>query len=329
MRLGILTGFSNNHRYYLEACTTLGVDYELIDIIADDWIERVMQSECELYLCRPPSKFQERKSMYDERLYVMKTMLNKKLYPTYDELFIYENKKMMQYFMRINNYPHLKTNIFYRKQDYLAFVASASYPFVFKTNIGSSAQGVEIVQGRRRAEAIGHKVFGRFSEKLAPGYTPQKTGKLFPVTATGCLQKHYAIVQEYLDFEWEWRIIKIGKSYFGHRKLVKDGFASGSKLKGWGAPPKSLLYLVKEMAETHHFLSLAVDIFESRTGEFYINEIQSIFGSTGDSQMHIDNEPGRFVFEDGDFRFEKGVFNQHCSYLLRVQHALELVSGGA
>lgn len=325
MKFGIFTGFSRNHHYYISACEELGIDYELIDIIADDWIEILKNSNCDIYFCRPPSKFQERKSMYDERLYFATRYLNKRIYPTYDELFIYENKKMMQYLMRLYDYPHLRTMIFYRKIEFMQFIEETKYPFVFKTNIGSSSQGVEIVKGKNRAKSIAHQVFGRVNEKLAPGFTPQKTGKIIGVQAKGCLQRHFVIAQEFLDFVWEWRIIRIGNSYFGQRKLVKDGFASGSKLKGWGAPPLELLHLVKRMAEENHFHSLAVDIFESKSGAFYINEIQSIFGSTGDSQMYVDDRPGRYVFTEGEFVFEEGVFNQHCSYLLRVKHAVELL----
>ena len=71
---------------------------------------------------------------------------------------------------------------------------------------------------------------------------------------------------------------------------------------------------------------MALDVFETVDNQFCINEIQSIFGSYDDSQMYINGRPGRYVYMDGNFIFEEGRFNRHGSYLLRVQHFLEILS---
>ena len=325
MKLGIFTAFRGLHKYYVRSCEELGIEYELIDIIGDNWLEEVQNSDCDGFLCRPPSKFQERKSMYDEKLYMINKLMNKPIYPSYEELFIYENKKMMYYFMKLNNYPHVETHVFYRKKDFLKYIETAHFPLVFKTNIGSTAKGVEFIKSKRRAKNIANKLFGFLSEKLARGFTPQTTGKIIPVKAIGNNQKHYILVQKFEGIKWEWRIIKIGNSYFGHKKLLNNGFASGSGKVGREDPPKELLYMVKKISEENNFYSLDLDIFETKDDRFLINEIQSIFGAIKDSQMHINGIPGRYTFVDNDFKFEEGVFNKHASFMLRVEDFVSIL----
>lgn len=133
------------------------------------------------------------------------------------------------------------------------------------------------------------------------------------------------LVQEYHELKWEWRMINIGDFYFGHQKLLLDGFASGSKMKGWLAPPVELLEMLRKIMETGGFHSMAVDIFETKTGEYLVNEMQSLFGFYLDYQMKIDDIEGAYVREGGEFRFKPGNWNFHGSYPLRVHHFLQLL----
>ena len=45
MKLGILTAFRGLHKYYERSCKELNIDYELIDIIGDDWLDEVQNSD--------------------------------------------------------------------------------------------------------------------------------------------------------------------------------------------------------------------------------------------------------------------------------------------
>lgn len=325
MKLGILRAFSEQHKYYVRACEELNIEYQIIDIISNNWLEEVLNSDCDGFLCRPPSKFQERKSMFDEKLYIIDKYLKKPIYPSYDELLIYENKKMMDYWLTLNNIKHTKTYIFYDKVEYENFIKTAKFPLVFKTNIGSTAKGVKILKNKSSALNIGNKIFGALNSKLAKGYTPQRTGKLISLPAIGCAQKHFIILQELIDVLWEWRMVKIADSYFGHKKMLKGSFASGSKLKGWDNPPEKLLFLTKEICEKGNFLSMNVDIFEDSHGDFYVNELQAIFGQSTEHLMLLNGKAGRYVFQEGKFIFEEGSFNQNASFNLRVKHFVKIL----
>ena len=325
MKLGIFTAFRNLHKYYVRSCEELGIEYEIIDIISSNWLKDVMESDCDGFLCRPPSKFQERKSMYDEKLYLINKLLKKPIYPSYEELFIYENKKMMSYWLELNNFPHAETKVFYKKKECLDFLNTCEMPIVIKSNIGSTAKGVEIIKSKIKAKRIAIKIFGYFNTKLAKGHTTTTTGKVMKFKASGTIQKHFMIIQKFEKIKWEWRMIKIGNSYFGHKKLLDGQFASGSKLKGWDEPSKELLFLTKEICDKGKFLSMNVDVFETTEGNLLVNELQSIWGQSTEHLMYVNGKPGRFIFRDNDFHFEEGNFTKYSSYFLRTKHFLEIL----
>ncbi|PHS36977.1 MAG: hypothetical protein COB07_11665 [Sulfurovum sp.] len=332
MKLGILKAWDKlHHRHYVDACKALKVDYEVIDILSANWIDKVKTSGCDGFLCRPPCDFQERKSIYDEKIYFINKFLDKPIYPSFDEQFIYENKRNMASFLEIMGFPHPKTNVFSRKEDALQYIESCLYPIVFKSNVGASATGVTIVRDKQHAKKIILSVFGRFNSLLTFGKIMfLKSNKLYGLKfpAFGSIQKHYVIIQEYHKIKWEWRIIKIGDSYFGHQKLLTGDFASGSGIDavGWIDPPKELLLLVKEVCEKGKFLSMSVDIFETVNGEYLINELQTHFGAYDRPQMYIDGVAGRYIFENGLFVFEEGEdFNKFRNNILRVEHFMALL----
>ncbi len=326
MKLGIFTSFDKYTKNYIRSCEELGVDFELIDIIAPNWLTSINKSNCDGFLCRPPSKFFERKSMFDERLYILNKILKKPIYPSYDELFIYENKRLMSYWLDLYNFPKADTYVFYRKRDFKKFIEEyEDFPIVIKSNTGSTSKGVRIVKTKRAANKIANRAFGLFEPKLARGYTSITTGKIISLPSWGSREKHFVLAQKFEKIKWEWRVIKIDESYFSHKKLLVGDFASGSLKKEYGKAPDELFFLVKDICDKGNFCSMDVDIFETEDGRFLINELQSLFGQYSEDILYIDGVPGRMVFKDNKFVFEEGHFNQHKSYKLRVEHFIKIL----
>lgn len=326
MKLGIFKAWNDKDwQSYESACIDLNIEYEIIDLLASNWIEIIKNSDCDGFLCRPPCDIQERKSIYDEKLYFITHYMNKKIYPSYDELFIYENKRNMSYFLETFGYPHPKTRVFSRKEDAVSFVDSCKYPIVFKSNIGAGASGVNIVKSKGEASQIINQVFGRLHPRFTFGKVIWTKYKNLPLPTVGLNQKHFLVAQDFYPIKWEWRIIKIGNAYAGHQKLLKGEFASGSDLVGWVRPPNELFSLVKKVTEENNFHSVAIDIFETTDGKYLINEIQSIFGSYKHYQMMVDEKKGIFEYKGGDFVFKEGEYHQNNSNNLRVKHFVELL----
>lgn len=326
MKLGILKEFLNEHEKYIKACEDLNIEYEVIDIISSDWLRNVKDADCDGLLVRPSYKKEVWKTMYTERLYFLNKILNIPIYPSYNEILVYENKKNMAYWLETYEIKHPKTWIFYSKKEALMFAdAYDHYPLVFKTNIGSAAIGVEFVKTKEEAKKIISKMFTTHTF-YNRGYTKWKKTKYgLSVPLMDDKQYNYVIFQEKIDVKTEWRMIKIGDSYFGHQKLSDGEFHSGSNLVGWVEPPERLLDFAKEICDKGDFRSMDIDVFEDAAGTYHVNELQTVFGSYDDSQMYIDGIPGRFIHENGKWEFEKGYYNQNGSNNLRVADFVSLL----
>ena len=321
MKLGILTGYID-WEMYIKACEELKIDYIIVDILSPEWMQNLkkVQNNIDGFLCRPPCRSQEHKNIYDERLYFIKEYFKIPMYPNFNSLFIYENKRNMAAFLEYFNFPHVETHVFTDKDSARKFIKQAQYPLVQKSNIGAAGAGVTIIRNKHKARRITNRIFGIINSVFARGLPPIVKKYGIPFRLTGCSQKNYMIIQPFYKIKWEWRILKIGNSYFGHQKLLKGDKASGSGLVGWVSPPEALLYLVKDICEKGKFDVMDVDIFETVDGKFLVNELQAIFGSYLPYQMKIDNKPGMFIYtENNGFTFEEGEFNRYNSKLLFVE----------
>lgn len=333
MKIGIFTSFNKDATIQnaINSCKDLGVEYEVVDITSSDWLHNVQQSDCDGFFCPSTCASQELKTIQDERYYFVSQIMHKPIYPDYTGLYIHESKRNMAAWLELNGYSHASTKVFTNREEALAYLNNCSYPIVVKSNLGSAASKVLIVSSRVKARKIAKKCLENSRVKfLYPGfaYRMRFHHKFLPrVKDVRNRQKDYFLVQNFIkDIKYEWRILKIGDNYFGHQKLLSDGFASGSGLVGWVAPPKELLELVRTLCEKGGFLCMDVDIFETQQGVYYINELQSFFGSYLDYQMCIDGHHGRYVYRDGKFVFEEGDFNVYGSTKLKIEHFIQLLS---
>ena len=311
--LGIIEDFMGTHAIYEAACLELGVPYKLIDISGDLWEKAINDCICDIFLVWPFPYNSAIKQMYDERLRVMVEHMNKIIFPSYEALWLYESKRRTNYWLNVNKVPHPRTFIFFNKTKALNFLKKASFPLVFKTDLGATASGVEIVYEEKNAKRLINVCFGR-------GYL--RKGCVWNDRSQGCI-----LFQEYISNVKEWRMVRIGDSFFGHQKLKKGEFHSGSKLIGWDKPPRELLDFCRDVTNKGSFLSMDLDVFETEEGEYLVNELQALFGSANAHQMYIDGKPGRFLYDEelDSWNFEKGDFCRNILCNLRVETVLNLV----
>lgn len=332
MKIGIFTSFQGE--IYVEnavkSCQELGVDYEVIDILSPDWIKNVNNSDCDGFFCPSNCVSQEKKTIQDERYYFVSQIMKRPIYPDFLGLYIHENKRNMAAWLELNGYTHAMTKVFTDKKSAVEYLSSCSYPIVVKANVGSGASKVRIVKKRSKAIRMAKKcfpkyLFGKNLSIFSPGLYYH--GKKLHLPDLHNPQKDYFLIQEFIpDILHEWRILKIGNNYFGHQKLLKGDFASGSGMVGWVAPPRHLLDMVRELCEKGGFQCMDVDIFETKEGKFIINELQASFGSYLDYQMSIDGKPGRYKYIDGEYVFEEGKFNVFGSTKLKIEHFMEILN---
>ncbi len=330
-----------DHDYWIQSCEKYKkeVEYRIVNIALSSWFEDIQSSSFDWILTKPSNISSQYKQLYDERLEILHN-LNYKIFPTYTEVKIYENKRYLSYWLKANDVPHPKSFVFYSKKEAKSFVKKQKLPIVGKINIGASGRGVKIFKEESFALnyiddcfskgiraftgpnlSKGNK-FKRFITAIKnPKYLVSRL-KIYHTVAND-LQKGFVFFQEYIKHDFEWRVVRIGESYFAHQKMVHNEKASGTLIKGYINPPLSLLDFVKEITDKHNFKSQAVDVFE-KDGSYLVNEIQCIFGQSDPYQMLVNNKPGRFVFENNQWIFEEGMFNTNKSYDLRLETIISM-----
>ena len=287
------------------ACEKKGISFAVIDISDADWMEKIQLEKPDILLTRPSGLTAPFKIMYDERLQIAVNELKIPCFPTLPEVLIYENKKYFSYWLKANQVPHPQTFVFYKKEEALNWANQRkTFPIVAKTNIGASGSGVKILhQVSDLANYISETFSGKGASKrvgpnLKKGRILQRTFKLLLKPAklknkvdvykarALDVQKDFVLFQEHIPHTFEWRVVRLGNSFFAHKKMMQGEMTSGSLLKDYGNPPLELLDFVRELTDKHHFFSQAVDIFESPSG-FLVNEMQCIFGQSDTFQMMV------------------------------------------
>ncbi|MFM7814978.1 MAG: RimK family alpha-L-glutamate ligase, partial [Flavobacteriales bacterium] len=293
----------------------------------------------DVLLSKPGAFTSSFKELYDERIHILSESLGYEIFPSPTEVFIYENKRYLSFWLKANNIPHPKTFVSYHAAETQSFLDATSYPIVAKTNIGASGSGVVVLKSKVEAEAYAKNVFSGRGAAKRTGPDLKKgnyIGRLFNLLKSpGRLRKKLAqyselskdkqttfvIFQEYVPHTFEWRVVRIGESFFAHKKLMSGEKASGSLLKNYDAPPLDLFDFAKAITDKHKLFSQALDIFESDRG-YLINEMQCIFGQSDPYQMLVNGQPGRYQHVNGSWQFEPGDFNTHESYDLRIAHLI-------
>jgi hypothetical protein len=310
-RIGVIRDAFRNHESFIAACQQRKVAYCTLDLFASDWLRQVRDSQCAAFVAWPSEFIAEWKSMYDERLRVLTHDLRKLLYPSYDALWLYGSKQRTQDWLEAHGYPHPKTWVFYEEAEAVAFLARTPPPLVVKLDIGAAADAVWIVRSAEEARRL-----------LRRGFSKGLAGKKWVV---GARQWRHLLFQEFLGEVREWRMIRIGDSYFGHEKGRLGQFHSGSGKVGWFDPPLAALNLLHEVTEQGNFRSMAMDVFQTPDGKLWVNELQSVFGARVPSQMYINGVPGRYRCQRGGFVFEEGLFCRNSCCDLRIEDLINIL----
>ncbi|HOX77107.1 MAG TPA: hypothetical protein PLW31_03630 [Bacteroidales bacterium] len=329
-----------------QACEKSGIPCEIINLTASDWLSQVLNEKYDFFLMKPPGNLSHFKTLYDERHYIISKVLKLKTFPSYEECFIYENKKLLSYFLEAQGIPHPKTSVFYDLHEAHEFLSKTTFPLVAKTSIGASGSGVTIIRSKDNALKYVSKAFSKKGIKRQfgpnrntgtpgkwlgkalkePRYFVKRLKVYFSIHKHG--ERDFVIFQEYIPHAFEWRAVRIGDSYFAHQKVKVGDKASGSKGIDYVNPPESLLNFIKDLCETNRFNFMAIDIFEDGKGGYLVNELQTLFGHVQDYILSIDGRIGRFRFLNNQWVFEEGNFNTNESYDLRLETALSLYKNG-
>lgn len=313
--LGIIRELFNYHKDYIRACRELGISYRIIDITGSDWLSVIKKTDCDAFLVWPTTIPVAYKALFDDRLRIMVEEVGKIIYPSLKELWLYESKLRTRDWLDANKIAYPETWVFYDRQEALDWIAEQKLPLVFKTSTGSSASGVHILKNDKQIRKLIRQAFAEGIQHPRMGPFERQRGSVY--------------LQEYLPNVKEWRMVRIGDSYFGYRKEKGEGeFHSASHTWSWLDPPRPLLDMLRQVTEKGGFTSMDVDIFETEDGQLLVNELQTVFGATTPAdQLRVDGRPGRYLYDSETERdkwiFEEGDFSRNACANLRVEYLLK------
>jgi hypothetical protein len=349
-RLVILANESrDDHSLWVKACENHAqqIDYSIVGLSVNDWLEQVKAvSPCDYLLARPPGLTASFKQLYDERLFILAKVLGLPVYPTFEECLVYENKRLLAYWLQAHGVPHPRTRVFYERREAAEEIKTASWPQVAKLNIGASGSGVTILHNLNEASRFVDKAFS--DEGIARRWGPnlERGGVLrrglhyvrYPGDIAKKLriyrnvrsdrQRGFLVLQDFVPHRFEWRCVRIGDSFFAHKKIVMGEKASGSLEKGYEDPPLSVLDFVAAVTDRMRFHCQAVDLFEAPGGDYLVNEMQCMFGQSDPYQMLVGGRPGRYRKKGGRWVFEEGDFARNACFDLRLEHVLKKITAG-
>ena len=326
-RVCIIKDWMLRHAYYEAACLELGVPYTILDFTTADWVEKFANDASFVYLLRPFVLATLWRTVYEERAFMLARVMQKNLFPNFEELWMYESKRRCASLLQYHGIPHPRTWVFFSRAQAREFLATARYPLIFKTDLGSDAVGVRVLRDRAAGEQVVRVCFGR---GFASGFYDPR-------------DRNYGQVffQEHLGEVREWRVIRIGDSYFAYEKGKQGQFHSGSKVVHFGEPPTGLLEFARQNLDKLGLTCIALDVFLDPAQRFFVNEIQTYYGAneTGgiyfengqpvqleDNQtveMMINGTAGRYFYNAGLWQFEVGDFSRNAGCNLRVKLAFQ------
>ena len=333
----------DSYRWEESLRNCLSVDFDCIDFTSDDWFEKCMNESYDAFVAKPPGKTSGYKQLYDERIKILDNAVDSIVYPTIDEILIYESKRYLSYYLKAKKIPYPRTWVFYKKKEAELFFKTANYPIVGKINIGAAGNGVTIIKSKGAAHEYAKKAFSNsgIGAKVGPKFGKVSLAKRvkkvikdpsfikkrlsYYKEISDDKQRGFILLQEFIEHDFEWRCVRIGESFFAHKKVAVKGRASGTLEKGYENPPEELLDFIKKISDKNNLTSLAIDVFESPNRRGYlINEMQTIFGQSDSFQMKVNGKIGRYIYSDG-WQFEEGDFNTNESYDLRLKHVISLL----
>jgi hypothetical protein len=283
-------------------------------MFSPDWQNTVANSGCDAFLIWPSAGVSIWKEMVDDKLRILAEELGRIVFPSVKESWLYENKNRTQDWLRANKIPQPRTWLFFDKNAAVQFADTCQLPIIYKTNLGSTASGVKVFRDRNKLKDFVENAFTK-------GFVPNGHHPLDKNWGRVYLQEHMGDVEE-------WRMIRIGDSFFGYRKERVGEFHSGSHKWSWLDPGKDLLDFTKIVTDKGNFRSMDVDIFRTKSGDLFVNELQTVFGATTPKEMlMIDGVEGRYINKNEQWIFEPGNFSDNQCSNMRVEYLVTEILG--
>lgn len=274
------------------------IEYTYYDVFRSDWIEKGKSFDIIMWhVNSTPSDLY----IAESKIYILEKILGKMCFPSFHEIWQYEDKNRASYLYKSYNLPEIPTFTTNSSMEAMEQIKNFKYPIVSKVNTGAGSTGVEKINKFREARKYVKKTFGIKGRKT-----------LYPYLR----QKDYILFQEYIDdAEFDLRVMIIGNKAFGYyRYPTKGDFrASGSGNYEKKAIPIEALKIAIDVKSKLKSRLIGVDLlFSNKRQKYFIIEASLFNQIDTPEQLVIDGVPGYYDISDmNNIIFKPGKFWIH------------------
>lgn len=273
------------------------IDYQFYDIYRHDWLEVAEELDVIMW-----HTFSSPIDMYiaESKIYVLEKILKKTCFPSFHEVWQYEDKNRSTFLYKALKLPLIETFISNSKKDALSMLEKMSFPLIYKTYIGSSSKGVTKVNNSSQGKKIINKIFSH-----------KGLATIYPYFR----QKDTVLLQEFIhDADYDLRIMMIGNKAFGYYRFPKknDFKASGSGLYEKKEIPKEALNIAINIRAKLNSRLMGVDLlFCKKSNKYKIIETSLFNQIDTPEQLVIDGVAGYYDISTENYEFKEGKFWIH------------------
>ena len=284
--------------FYERYCKTNSIEYKNYDIHASDWLERAKELDIIFWYVNsnPPTLYEA-----ESKIYVLEKILGKTCFPSYHEVWQYEDKCRSHYLYQAYNLPCIPTITSNSKDELLALADSIEYPVIVKTRTGAGSTGVKKINHRHQLKAYVKRVFS---------YKGKHT--IYPYEK----QKDYILLQKFIDdASYDLRVMLVGDKAFGYYRYPNKGDfrASGAGNYEKKEIPQDALQIVIRVRDILKSRLMGVDLlYSTKDQRYYIIETSLFNQIDTPEQLVINGVPGYYDISDTTvITFKEGRFWIH------------------
>lgn len=282
---------------YERYCKTNGIKYQNYDIHASDWLDKAKELDVIFWhVDSTPSTLYEAES----KIYILEKILKKTCFPSYHEIWQYEDKCRAYYLYEVYNLPCIPTLSSNSREESIKLSETINYPVIVKTRTGAGSFGVKKIDNKAQLRRHIKKVF-----------SSKGTHTLYPYER----QKDYILLQEFIDdASYDLRVMLVGDKAYGYYRYPNKGDfrASGEGNEDHSRPtPIDVLREAISVREALGARVLGVDFLYSAKYKQHLIIEASIFNEIDPPSIEtkLGGVPGFYDISDpNNIHYQEGAF---------------------
>ena len=270
------------------------ITYSYYDPFRSDWIDVAEKYDLIIWHTDSDPSTQD---IAKGKIRILEKM-KKNCFPSYDEIWSYENKVRASYLYKLYELPAIPTFVSHSKSEVINYLKSAKYPLISKISTGSASFGVDKLDNYDQAKKVVDQIFSYKGKETYFKYSNQKD---------------YVYFQDFIeDATYDLRVISVGNDLFGYYRYPNKGDfrASGAGNYEKKEIPNEALELAYQVKEKFGSSFLATDfVYSEKLKKFLIIESSIFIGIDTCEQLSIEGVSGKYVrISENEFEFKSGKF---------------------